>query len=429
MTAVVVVLFALVACLLLAGVAPTLASSVPYFRATESSKWQLDTSAAGSLNSAPADSTSSSSSTRAAATEPVSFHWFFPLRNLDWLRAEVEETSNPASPRWLQRESEETIDATIGPSSAEKEEVRVWLLANGIADSDLTVQRHSLKVRSTVGVVEQLFNTTMHRYRHTANSRSAVVARSSVYVPAALAPRLDALSGVYNFPHSVYKVYAIRSSPRTATSKDSSNSMGSKTRSRSNSSHSMHTMQTEETNARCSSAGGFSFAPVLAPKTLASQYNFDPRDTSTTAQSTRAAVGGGFGSTDANNKMSYEAFSQADLSHFQTNIGFSQSFNPQAYGNTNNAANLALNKASTNVGPTDEASLDIQAVRATAHIHSLTQSLLRILLWLFSPSHYHANSSNLMSCSLCYAPCHSVVPHLSSSCFSPAPLLSTASSP
>ena len=369
MTAVVVMLcaLALVASSLLPGVTPASSSdsAVPYFRATDSPKWQLDTSAAAPLNSASA----ATASTRASATEPVSFLWLFPLRNLDWLKAEVDETSNPASPRYLQRQPEEVVDAKVGPTSGEKDEVRQWLSSNGVNDSDIVDQRHVLKVRTTAGVVEQLFNTTMHHYRHTASGRTATVAASAVYVPAALAPRLSALSGVYNFPHAVYHVHAFRSSPRTGSSSSGSKQSGGSRR-RANSTHSMHTMQTEETNRQCPSNDNIDFEPVLAPQTLATLYNFNERNTATTAQSTRAAVGGGFGGTDSNNQNYNEAFSQADLSHFQTNIGFSQSFSPQSYGNNNNANNLASNAANTGTGPTEEASLDIQAVRAAPLTHT-----------------------------------------------------------
>ena len=365
MTAVVVVLLALVASLLLSAATAVSAStaSVAYFRPSERADWQLDTSAAAvPVSPSSADAASAS---RAAGHEPVSFLWMFTLQNLDWLKAELDETSNPASARYLQRQPESVVDAKVGPTADEKEAVRAWLLSNGLDASDIDDWRHVLRVRTTAGVVEQLFNTTMHRYRHTSNGRSALVARSGVYVPAALAARLSGLSGVYNFPHPIHQVYSVyKSSARVASGSAARSSTGGRHRRRGNSSHSMHTMQTEETNKQCPIASG-NFLPVLRPADLANLYNFPLRNTDTSAQPTSAAVAGGFQDQDSNGNTENQAYSQADLSHFKTNIGFSASFTANNYGNSNNADNLASNPS----GATEEASLDIEAVRAAATHH------------------------------------------------------------
>ena len=283
---------------------------------------------------------------RVPSTDPHSFVWLFPTRNSDWLQAEVAELSDPASARYLQHHSFEDVQARIGPAAEDKERVKQWL-ADGLVGAEVEDYGHALQVTTTVDDAERLFNTTMHYFVHQPTQRTATLAIDAVSVPVELAPHLDRLDGLYNYPMPVAtKTTTYHSVAPTAP----------------HSAHAMHTMQLQETDSQCAANHGGQYVTVMPPELLAVAYNYNDRSNTTTHQRTISAVVGGFSVYSVNNVKYNEAFSQADLTHFQAAIGYAEPFVASTFGSSNNAANELHNVAVLGYNATNEASLDIQAL-------------------------------------------------------------------
>ena len=325
--------------------------------------WQLDTTRRPALSTLlGSDMATSLTASRAESSDVHEFQWSFPPRNQQWLVEEVEAVSNPQSPRYGQHSSFETIMAKVGPTADEKAAVVEWLQSNGVGAAVIQDSGDILHVISTVGQVESLFSTTLHYHQNTVSGQTGTVSAGDVSVPSHLA--MNQLHGVYNFPHQLMHIGTHRSTvqpytPPVTPARDAQAE-----------SHSFHTT---ETNRHCS--GSFSYYPLASPQFLAGQYNYPLRNTSTGLTHTSATVTA-FGG---------QAFSQADLTHQQGNIGFSQPFNPAVFNAAGNAANLA------SYGVGDEANLDIQVLyqisptsnnsffSTTAHSGG---SLLQTLSWV-----------------------------------------------
>ena len=173
-------------------------------------------------------------------------------------------------------------------------------------------------------------------------------------MPAHLADKLSSLLGVYHYPTPIRgQLTTIRTPPPNPTPTTPSQP-----------NHRFHTFQTQETETQCPSSYSGSYYFAIAPDTLATAYNYTNRTTDTTRQPTRAAVVGGFAGRTSGGTAYHEAFSQVDLNRFRTNGGFSAAFIATVF-NANNANNLAANTAA-GVGPTAEATLDMQALFQTS---------------------------------------------------------------
>ena len=334
------------------------ASTVYFTRSETSTAWTLDTAVSSS-------DSSTSTSSRASPDAVHAFIWTFPTTNEDWLKQQFEAVSDPTSSRYLQHLTFEQIEAVTGPTQVDKDAVKVWMSEAGVGSGNIRDYGHALSVQTTVGVVEQLFNTTVHRFIHQLTNSSANVALDGAHVPTALADKLVSLHGVYDHPVPVrgqlvshrtpLPVHAPSSSLHTAAAQPTSAAVHSR----------FHTLQTQQVDTQCAHnySGNFFFA--IAPDAIATAYNYTNRYTDTAKQPTRAGVAGGFTiSVSGYSGTYYEAFSQVDLARFRTIAGFSAPFVATTFNN-NNAANLASNTAA-GVGPTTEATLDIQALFQTS---------------------------------------------------------------
>ena len=280
----------------------------------------------------PANASTTSTTSRADASDAHTFHWLFPQRNLDWLDAEFAALTDPTSSRYGQWHSYESLMQQVGPSADDKATVLAWLVSQGVEAAAISDHGDALRVDSDVGTVERLFDTALHHMQHTRLEQQATVSLSGeASVPAELAPMLERLMGVYDFPHPIFHLHTFKASP-VASAKVQPQQ------------HAFHAMQTEETNKQCTSVS--SFYATAGPQLLTAAYNFSDRTTYTTLTSTSAMVTA-FGG---------QAFSTNDLGQFRTNIGYSATFNPTVVNPSNNANNLAAD------GPGDEANLDIQAL-------------------------------------------------------------------
>ena len=311
--------------------------------------WVLDPSTSNS-SVMPSTSEQLAAASRAHPSDAHTFHWLFPQRDLDWLSSEFGAVTDPSSPRFQQWHSHASLMARIGPTAEDKAAVTSWLLSQGVSASAIADHGDAFQVDTTVGAVEAMFGTTMHYMRHASLEQSATVALSGeASVPAALAGALESLHGVYDFPHALYHLTTVFTPHPTPAPSHPTRPTPIAPRMRPSPSHNasrhaFHAMQTEETNAQCSSVS--SFYPLASPAFLSSAYDFASRQTATGSSGTSAMVTA-FGG---------QAFSTNDLAHFQTNVGYSQTFSPTVINPSTNTANLNAN------GPGDEANLDIQAL-------------------------------------------------------------------
>ena len=323
---------------LLLTVSVSSASGVHLTRSHSSTAWQLAVTPS-----------SPSSSSRASPDAAHSFLWLFPTTNDDWLQQQFEAVSEPSSPRYLQHLTFDELQAKTGPSAADKAAVTAWLGKAGVSSGGLADYGHALSVQTTVGVVERLFNTSVHRFVHAHTHTSANVAVDGAYIPALLADKLASLHGVYDHPVPISGQLTTHRKPQPVQSAPSSPAPSR-----------FHSLQAQQSDAQCPASyrGNFFFA--IAPDAIAAAYNYSARYTDTALQPTRAGVAGGFDSGQYN-----EAFSQTDLNRFRAKAGFSAPFVATQFSG-NNAANLAANVAAGGAGPTDEATLDIQALFQTS---------------------------------------------------------------
>ena len=272
----------------------------------------------------PSNSSLWAVSHRAPPSSPHTFHWLFPQRNLDWLSAEFDALTTPTSPRFQQWHSLSTLHAQLAPTPSSKAAVLAYLTDGGVPASSITDHGDALQVDTTVDTVETLFSTRLHVMQHAETGQEAVRSvDGTAAVPVEVAPLLERLQGVTEYPHPVYHL----TSHRVAAA-----------------AHAFHPMQTEETNAQCSRVS--SYYALAPPSLLVSAYNFTDRSSVTTPSPTRNMVTA-FGG---------QAMSVPDLAHFQVNVGASAPFTATIVNAATNTANLA----SSGIGT--EANLDIQAV-------------------------------------------------------------------
>ena len=139
-----------------------------------------------------------------------SFIVSLPQRNLQQLKARVAELSDPLHPTYQQWMPQADIDALVSTPPAIVDVVVDWLQGAGIAPSQIVRHSDALEVNATVAAVNRAFSASLHVFQHPSRGR-AVVALNGVTLPAAVAPHVEMLLGVHNFPFPARHTAALSS--------------------------------------------------------------------------------------------------------------------------------------------------------------------------------------------------------------------------
>ena len=282
-------------------------------------------------SASPSDSQDCSAADRAPPSAPHRFQWLLPQHNEDWLKQQLAEVSDHTHPRYQQWMSKAEVLAHIAPPADTVQEVIDWMLAGGVQNASIINRGDVLLVHTQVGVVESLFSTQLHVYRHVSN-RTTTRSAGDLTIPAALLPALHSLRGVAEWPVESSHIVAVV--PQPAPARHSTTSFGSSSNSAAErgAGHLFHPTQVEQDPQTCTLLDyeifGSDFTPVASPQWLALQYNLSDRSLSTTSSGQIAAVAGGYEGSD------YQAFSQNDLNQFCYDVGIAKQCSPIVF-NTN----------------------------------------------------------------------------------------------
>ena len=287
-------------------------------------------------------------------------HWFIlslTQLNLSQLALLHSRVSDPIHPSYQHYLTKPEIDAIVAPPASVVSSVTSWLSAAGVSASSIVSHGDALEVNTTVGVVNALFNTTLHTFTNAAG-REHVAAANAIHLPAGVAEHVEMVVGVLTFPFPLkHHVHAV--SPRNARVDPR-----------------FHTMQR-------GGSSGISYYGIITPRDLAAYYGYP--DVTQSSRSggnkiTSVAVAQ-FDSADGRT-ITYESFSASDIA---SQGKFSDVPNIQT-------APVTVGDYSASHTPQGEPSLDIQVVTAnnpttnawfieeddTAWIYGLTLTLLSL---------------------------------------------------
>ena len=157
------------------------------------------------------------------ALHPSTPHTIFvslPYQNVAELELVLSRVSDPAHSLYGQWLSSAEVTALIAPPSHTVEVVRRWLVSGGVPEAHITAHGTAFEVVTSVGVVNALFNTTLHRYEQQGKGkgrgRAGVVAHGSVTVPEEVLPHIAMILGVQNLPFPLQH-QSIKVTPRSLT--------------------------------------------------------------------------------------------------------------------------------------------------------------------------------------------------------------------
>ncbi|KAA6455693.1 hypothetical protein DYQ86_27125 [Acidobacteria bacterium AB60] len=118
---------------------------------------------------------------------------------------------NPGSPDFHHWLTPVEFGQRFGASDSDLQTVRGWIEAQGLKVSWIAPGRTFVGIRGSAASVGRAFSTTLHHYRVGGEVRTAIA--SEAFVPAALAPLLKSVRGLYTIPaHPMHRV----SGPQTA---------------------------------------------------------------------------------------------------------------------------------------------------------------------------------------------------------------------
>ena len=119
------------------------------------------------------------------------------------LESTLLAVSDPRNPRYGQYLSINDITTMVGPDPSHAEAVRAMLLAYSIPPTHVEVNKNRdiVTVRLPATLAEEIFHTTLYRFRHTGKVEASFIRAHTPYsLPASIAPLVAYVSELIRFP-------------------------------------------------------------------------------------------------------------------------------------------------------------------------------------------------------------------------------------
>ena len=181
-------------------------------------------------------------------------------RNVDQLQRRLSQLSDPTHAVYGQWMSKAEVDDLIAPPASVVSTVTAWVQSAGISSSSITHHGDALEVVTTVGHVNALFSTSLHTFEQQGSGKRSVVAHN-ISMPEHVAPHVQMLLGVHNFPFPIkHSAHVISGTAHTTSSAASSSSSSSSS-------------TTARHRFRPAQATLVEY-PIMVPRDLAAYYGF-----------------------------------------------------------------------------------------------------------------------------------------------------------
>jgi len=141
--------------------------------------------------------------TSARHTVTIALH----LQQLDYMQQLFHDIHDPTHPQWLNHLTREQIHAIIAPPAHITDKLLQWMQAEQgvpVEHVEYLIGANAIRVNSTIGHINRLFNTTMHEYTHT-DGRKAYRQLGGSYVPDEFAPLIHIVDGLAMMPLAMRK--------------------------------------------------------------------------------------------------------------------------------------------------------------------------------------------------------------------------------
>jgi len=141
--------------------------------------------------------------TTAQHTVTIALH----LQQLDYMQQLFHDIHDPTHPQWLNHLTREQIHAIIAPPTHVTDKLLQWMQDEQgvpVEHVEYLIGANAIRVNSTIGHINRLFNTTMHEYTHT-DGRTAYRQLGGSYVPDEFAPLIHIVDGLAMMPLAMRK--------------------------------------------------------------------------------------------------------------------------------------------------------------------------------------------------------------------------------
>jgi len=135
---------------------------------------------------------------RASSQHKVEFQVALKQQNLGMLEQKFWDVATPGSSEYRNFLSKEDIDAMVAPKVEHKAAVMSWLKESLPEDAKVTAGADFVKVMTSAGAVEKLFNTQVMTFTH-AHGSTVAKTMGTYEVPESIAAAVDFVAGLSDF--------------------------------------------------------------------------------------------------------------------------------------------------------------------------------------------------------------------------------------
>jgi len=137
---------------------------------------------------------------RAHANQKVTFHLALKQRNLDKLEEKFWAVATPTNPQYREFMTIDEIDALVSPPKEDVAHVVSYLLDHGVPPKGIENYGDSIFVTTKTTVAEKLLHTRFHYWHNDQSGKAIVRIVGSFGIDAAIAPYVEMVAGVTEFP-------------------------------------------------------------------------------------------------------------------------------------------------------------------------------------------------------------------------------------
>ena len=277
--------------------------------------------------------------------------------DLPRMQALFADMHDPNHPQWLNHLTRDEVHAIIAPPQRTTDRLLAWMSGErGVpaAHVQYLYGANAVRVDSTVGHINALFNTTLHEFTHT-DGHTAYRQLGASYVPDEFAPLVHLVDGLAMLPYAMKKHVRVLEWGRRATSSGDDNRHDPAAAASSSSPSAAASPAQPELGVGL--PGGCGYLPIVPTNSMYGLYNMSDLSSSgvggNPATSTQTVQ---FYTAGANNKLQANSFSPADLR------SYSQLWSQSSSGSALQVQTVTgPNDANA---PTDEPTLDVQSITA-----------------------------------------------------------------
>ena len=345
---------------LLLAVVVTLCALVPLVRSAK--LYHLD----GSLSATASRPTTPNTwavTAVAPTTAPHAVTIALHFENLDYIQQLFQDIHNPQHPQWLNHLTRQQIHDIIAPPQRSTDRLLQWMrVESGVPAEHVEwlVGANAVRVNSTVGHINRLFNTTMHEYTHT-DGYTAYRQLGASYVPDEFVSLIHIVDGLAMMPYALKKhgrvleIDSVLAKSKKQSATDGSG--GSADEHRHGPSATSESGSGSGGEASVGQATGCGFLPLFPVNSMYGWYNVSDQSTgSVGANPTTSTQTVQFYTSDSNNNLEANSFSPSDLK------SYSQMWSQSTSGTALKVQTVTGPNDPSN--PTGEPSLDVQSITA-----------------------------------------------------------------